>query len=309
MREEALELKKTGETRNRKKYLMSNRFKDNLWGYFFIAPTIIGLVALNLYPVIKTMYLSLLRSSGIGRYKFVGLENYMELVKDPEVVHATKNTVLYTLMVAPLAVFLSLVVAVLLNSNIKLKSIYRTIYFIPVVSAPAAIAMVWKWLYNTKFGLLNQVLGVEISWLSNPNLALLSIAAVGVWSLIGYNMIIFLAGLQEIPDMYYEAAKIDGANKFTQFFKITLPLISPSLFFVTVTTVMGSLKVFDLIFMMTAETSPIFNRVQTLVVLFYRQAFVMNQKGYASAIVVLLLIIIILITIIQMKLQKKWVHY
>lgn len=309
MREETLELESPGKARAGKKKAVSSRIKDNLWGYFFIAPTIVGLIVLNLYPVLKTMHLSLMRSSGIGRYKFIGLQNYATLARDPEVLQATKNTIIYTLAVAPVAVFLSLIVAVLLNSNIKLKGVYRTIYFIPVVSAPAAIAMVWKWLYNTRFGLLNHIFGSEIDWLSNPRIALLSIGAVGVWSLIGYNMIIFLAGLQEIPDMYYEAARIDGAGKVTQFFKITLPLISPSLFFVTVTTVMGSLKVFDLMFMMTTDTSPIFNRVQTLVVLFYRQAFVMNQKGYASAIVVLLLVIIILITIVQMRLQKKWVHY
>ena len=178
-----------------------------------------------------------------------------------------------------------------------------------MVAAPAAVAMVWRWLFNSEFGLLNNLFHTNINWISNPNIAIYSIAVVGIWSIIGYNMILFIAGLQEIPRDYYEASSIDGASPVTQFFKITLPLLSPSIFFVTITRVIGALQVFDLIFMMIEKANPALKKTQSLVYLFYQYSFVENNRGVGSAIVVLLIIIIMIITILQMKAQKKWVHY
>ena len=153
-----------------------------------------------------------------------------------------------------------------------------------MVAAPAAVAMVWRWLYNSEFGLLNYIrntVGMNpINWISNPKIAIIFIALVGVWSVIGYNMVLFLAGLQEIPKDYYEAATIDGAGRVKQFFSITLPLISPTMFFVTVTRVIAAFQVFDVIYMMIDKTNPALEKCQSLVYLFYIYSFVLSNKGY-----------------------------
>ena len=286
-----------------------SKYKEWAWAYFMLFPTMLGLFILNVYPMIKTVILSFSKSMGFGRYTFTGLDNYKAMITDPMVGQATINTFKYALYVAPLGVFLSLVVSVLLNAKIKGKSIYRVIYFLPVVSAPAAVAMVWRWVYNSEYGIFNYLLsmiGVDgPKWLTDPNIALFSVAIVGIWAGLGYNMIILLAGLQEIPSTYYEAAEIDGAGPVRQFFSITLPLITPTLFFVVITTLIGALKVFDHIFMMMENTNPAMVKTQTLMYLFYRYGFMTNERGYASAVAVLLLVIILIVTLVQLKLQKK----
>lgn len=182
-----------------------------------------------------------------------------------------------------------------------------------MVAAPAAVAMVWKWLFNSEFGLINyllQLVGIQgPQWVSDPNFALIAIAIVGIWSAIGYNMILLLAGLQEIPKDYYEAASIDGAGPIRQFFTITLPLVSPTMYFVVVTSIISAMQVFDTIFMMIDKTSMALESTQSLVYLFYQHSFTVNDKGYGSAIIMLLLAIIMIITFIQSKVEKKWVHY
>ena len=177
------------------------------------------------------------------------------------------------------------------------------------VAAPAAIAMVWRWLFNSEFGLLNHIFHTKINWISDPKIAVYAIAVIGVWSIIGYNMVLFLSGLQEIPRDYYEAASIDGATGVKQFFYITIPLLSPTIFFVMVTRVIGAMQVFDLIFMVMDRNSPALYKTQSLVYLFYQNSFVQNNKGYGSTIVVLLLVVIMIMTVFQNIAQKKWVHY
>ena len=178
-----------------------------------------------------------------------------------------------------------------------------------MVAAPAAIAMVWRWLYNSDFGLINHILHLRISWISNPKFSLYSIAVIGIWSILGYNMVLFLAGLQEIPGDYYEAAEIDGATAVTSFFHITLPLLSPTIFFVLVTRVIASLQVFDLIYMIMDKTNPALDKTQSLVYLFYKYSFVNKNIGYGSTIVVVLMFLTLLVTVLQMIAQKKWVIY
>ncbi|MDF2503535.1 MAG: sugar transporter permease [Clostridium sp.] len=287
--------------------------EDYAWGYIMIAPTIIGLIILNMWPIVQTLYLSFTKSEGLNSFSWVGISNYKQMLSDSAVFHATINTLKYTIITVPVGVILSLIIAVLLNSKIKGKTIYRTIYFLPMVSAPAAIAMVWKWLYNSDYGLFNYLLsliGIKgPNWLTNPHTAISAIIVVVIWSSLGYNMIILLAGLQEIPQTLYEAADIDGAGPIRKFFNITLPLVSPTMFFVVITTLMGALQIFDLIFMMIGNSSALADSTQSLVSLFYKYSFVMNDKGYGSAIIMYLLVIIMIITFIQLKLQKKWVHY
>jgi ABC-type sugar transport systems, permease components len=288
--------------------------QEFLWGWGFILPCITGLMILNIIPIFQTIYQSFFKSGPFGRGNiFIGTANYRRMLADPNILSATWNTFKYALLEVPASIFIALVLAVLLNQNIKGKTIFRAIFFIPMVAAPAAVAMVWKWLYNSRFGLINHILNSvglhSVEWLTNPHLAIVSVAIIGIWSVIGYNMVLFIAGLQEIPKDFYEAAAIDGAGSVYQFFNITIPLISPTMFFVVVTRVIAGLQVFDTIFMLITEQNPAFQKTQSLVYLFYKYAFVENDKGYGSTIVVFLLLIIMIITVIQMIAQKKWVYY
>jgi multiple sugar transport system permease protein len=284
------------------------------WAYALIAPTIIGLMVLNIIPILQTLYLSFFKSGDFGKGNiFVGFSNYKKMFTDIQVWHAVGNTLKYTIIVVPVTVIIAMILAVLLNSKIKGKGIYRTIYFIPMIAAPAAITMVWKWLYNNQFGLINYMLskiGINaVNWIDNPKVALYSIAIIGIWSTVGYSMVLLIAGLQEIPKDYYEASNIDGASPVKQFFNITIPLVSPTLFFVMVTSIIQAMQVFDVIYMMIDVTSPSYDKTVSLVYLFYNSSFKYSDKGYGSAIVMLLLAIIMIITVIQMKAQKKWVNY
>lgn len=296
-----------------KKGLTPREKSEFLWGWLFILPTIIGLVILNIIPIFQTIYQSFFKTGDFGKgNKFVGFSNYIKVFSDTEVWQALVNTFKYALVEVPFSIAISLVIAVLLNRKIKGRSIYRTIIFLPMVAAPAAIAMVWRWLYNADFGLINNVLGTNINWVSNPNLTIFSITIIGIWSVLGYNMVLFLAGLQEIPKDYYEAASLDGTTGTAAFFNVTLPLLSPTIFFVCVTRVIAAMQVFDLIFMIMAggaNSNPALPKTQSLVYLFYKYSFTQKNMGYGSTIVVLLLVIILLITVFQMKAQKKWVFY
>ncbi len=284
------------------------------WAYIMIAPTMIGLFILNIIPIIQTIYLSFFKSGAFGKGNiYVGIANYTKMFSDVQTWYAVRNTLIYTCLVVPLTMIIALIIAVILNMRIRGKNIYRTIYFIPMVAAPAAVTMVWNWLYNYNFGFINHILirfGLDkVKWTENPRISLSSIAVIGIWSLIGYCMVILLAGLQEIPRDFYEASNIDGASALNQFFNITLPLVSPTLFFVAVTSIITTMQVFDVIYMMIDVANPAYNSTVSLVYLFYNNSFKYTNKGYGSAVVVLLLAIIMLITVIQMKAQKKWVKY
>ena len=298
--------KKTG-----KRFKMTPREKNEcIWGWLFILPTMIGLIILNIYPIFKTIYESFFKTGDFGRGNvFIGLENYKRILTDGEVWQSLLNTFKYAIVEVPFSLVIALLLAVLLNRKMKGRAAYRTIFFLPMVAAPAAVAMVWRWLFNSEFGLLNNLFGTEINWISDPKIAVFSIAVIGIWSIIGYNMVLFLSGLEEIPRDYYEASSIDGANGIYQFFHITVPLLSPTIFFVTVTRVISALQVFDLIFMVMDKNNPALSKTQSLVYLFYDYSFINNNRGLGSSIVVLLLVIIMIITVFQMYAQKKWVYY
>lgn len=293
-----------------KKAVTSRERNEFIWGWIFIIPTMLGLIILNIIPIFQTIYKSFFKTGDFGMGNiFVGLENYQKMFADSQVWQALINTIKYAIVEVPFSIAISLVLAVLLNRKMKGRSVYRTIMFLPMVAAPAAVAMVWRWLYNADFGLLNHVLGKHINWISNPKIAIFSIAVIGIWSIIGYNMVLFISGLQEVPGDYYEAADIDGASGVRQFFSITLPLISPTIFFVLVTRIIGALQVFDLIFMVMDKSNPALIKTQSLVYLFYEYSFRQKNQGYGSAIVVLLLAVIMIVTVFQMIGEKKWVYY
>lgn len=301
--------KKVAEKKVKKKMTRAER-NETIWGWAFILPTIIGLIVLNIYPIFRTIYQSFFKTGDFGKGNiYVGLGNYQKVFADGEVWQSLWNTVKYAIVEVPFSIAIALVLAVLLNRKMKGRSFYRTVIFLPMVCAPAAIAMVWRWLYNSEFGLLNNLFGTKIQWLSNGNIAVYSIAVIGIWSILGYNMVLFLGGLQEIPRDYYEAAEIDGATGVRCFFKITIPLLSPTIFFVLVTRVISAMQVFDLIFMVIEKNNPAFERVQSLVYLFYNYSFDQMNMGYGATIVVVLLVVIMILTVFQIIGQKKWVFY
>jgi multiple sugar transport system permease protein len=316
----------TGPTgdRQRRRHMRSRQIHNALrsrkhwnewcWAWGLIAPTMIGLVVLNIIPIFQTVYISFFKSGAFGKGNvFIGLENYAKLMADAQVWDATRNTLVYTVCVVGITTIFALLLAVMLSGKIRGKGVYRTIYFIPMVATPAAVTLVWKWLYNYRFGLVNRVLSMvnisAVNWIDDPNVAMISIIIVGVWSTLGYSMVLLIAGLQEIPGDYYQAAQIDGANAVRQFFNITVPLVSPTLFFVLVTSVITSMQVFDIVYMMLGVASPSYDSTVSLVYLFYNNSFKYSNKGYGSAIIMLLLAIILVITVIQNKLQKRWVNY
>jgi multiple sugar transport system permease protein len=291
---------------------------DAFWGYAMIAPGFIGLLVFYIWPMLQTFYFSFTEWGPFGDAVWTGLANYRELFHGPEFLMTLRNTLVYTVLNVIITEAIALVLAVLLNQKLRGMSVYRTLYFIPVVTMPVAIGLVWRWMYNSDYGIINYLLsliGIQgANWLSDPDLALYAIVVVGVWSGLGYALVLFLAGLQTIPAEYYDAASVDGAGALVTFFRITLPLLTPMVFFVTVISLIDSLKVFDLIFVMIssgrgASTSPVIDQTQTLVYLFYKNTFVINEQGQGAAVVLTLFIIIVLITFLQFRLQRRWVHY
>ena len=292
------------------KHKMTRAAKNEaIWAWAFIAPTMLGLIILNFYPAVDTVIQSMCKTGDFGKGNtFVGLLNYQKALADPLILRSLWNTIKYALIEVPFGVGIALVLAVFLNQKLKGTSAFRTIFFLPMVCAPAAVAMVWKWLYNQQFGLLNNIFGTNVAWVSDPKVAWIAVAVIGVWSVIGYNMVLFISGLQEIPHDYYEAAEIDGATGIRQFFKITVPLLSPTTFFIFQTRVIGALTVFDLMFMVMDKTSVALNSVQSIVYLFYNYAFREGNKGYGSAVVMILVVFIMIVTFFVQKSEKKLVY-
>jgi len=293
-----------------RKGMTSREKSETFWGWIFIAPTMIGLIILNIIPIFQTIYQSFFKTGDFGKGNvFVGFANYQKVFGDEEVWQSLFNTVKYAIIEVPISIVIALILAVFLNKKLKGREVFRTIMFLPMVVAPAAIAMVWKWLYNSSFGLINNTFKIKVNWISDPKIAIVSIAVIGIWSVIGYNMVLFLAGLQEVPRDYYEAASLDGANGFQQLINITVPLISPTIFFVLITRIIAALQVFDLIFMIIDYNNPALKKTESLVYLFYKYSFEQSKKGYGAAVIVVLLVLTMIVTVIQMIGQKKWVHY
>lgn len=282
---------------------------DMFWGYLMIFPTILGLIILNIYPFIETIIMSLSSTKAFGAYEFSGIENYITMFSSGEFWKATWNSVWFCVLTVPVGIFFALILAVLLNAKIKGRSIFRTIYFLPMVVAPAAVAMVWKWLFNAEFGLINSLLGTNIKWITDPKIVLITCAIVSIWSSLGYDAILLLSGIQNISKSYYEAASLDGASKVKQFFTITIPMVSPTLFVVLIMRLMASLKVYDLIYMMVDQANPALTDAQSLMYLFYRESFIAGNKGLGSAIAIWTVLLIGIVTVIQFIGQKKWVNY
>ena len=288
------------------------RRQETIAGYLFLLPNILGFLVFSSIPVVATFSISLLDWDLIRAPRFVGIDNYVKLLTDDAVFRKVLfNTAYYVVGTVPAGIILSLLLALAMNANVRGIALFRVIFFIPVISASVAVAVMWRWLYNTDFGLINLILtsvGLKgVPWLSSTAWAMPAVILMAIWKTLGYNMVIFLAGLQSIPAHLHEAAAIDGANGFQRFRYITLPLLAPTTFFVLVISVISSFQVFDLAFVLTKGGPG--DATNTMVMYIYNQAFQFFHMGYAASIAWVLFAIIFVITLLQHQLQKRWVHY
>jgi ABC-type sugar transport system permease subunit len=282
-----------------RKLLLNN----TMVAYYFLLPAIIGFVIFTAFPLVTSLVISLYEWNTLSSPKFIGFGNFIKIFTQDQIFWiALKNTFWYAVGVVPFSIALGLAAALLLNQKIIGIALWRTVYFLPVMTSTVAISLVWKWLYNPDVGLINVVLreiGVQNppTWLTSTTWALPSIIIVAIWKTIGYNMVIFLAGLQNVPKELYEAAEIDGSSKWNMFWKITLPLLRPTTFFITVISIIHSFQVFGYALIMT-EGGPGAS-TNTLVLYIYQQGFKYFNMGYASAIAWVLFIILLIVTLIQ----------
>ncbi len=315
---------------------MKKKQKLDLGPYLYILPALIIIIVFRLIPILLSFVVSFFDWSITGVGEFIGFSNYTRLFHDPEFWQSMLNTFYLVIFIVPVSLLSSLIFATLLNNIKALKSFFRSVYFIPTVTSMVAVSIVWKIIFNQQTGLMNFLLGkigIEpLGWLAEsrgifillfnsigidlphflggPSLALFSIIIVTIWKGLGYNTIIYLAGLQNIPNVYYEAADIDGAGKIKQFFKITWPLISPTTYYVLMMTTIVTFQVFSQIYLMTGPPigGPLGTTKVIVYFLFDKGFGESNDLGYASAIALILFVVILSLTLLQKRLEKK-VHY
>ena len=278
-----------------------------------IAPALLGLGVFYLGPFVSTFVKSFMNVPVFGGGTFTGVDNYSQAAQRRRLLAGARNSALYTGLVL-LGIPIAIVLAALIEQVVRGRAVYRVLFFLPVVTLPVAVGMVWRFMLNGDFGILNYLLSlVGIPgqyWVADARFTIYAFAVVGIWMGLGVNLIILGAGLQSIPAELYEASALDGATRVRQFFSITLPLLSPSVFFVTVLTTISALQMFDLVFVMLGRVNnTAIDGSKTIVYLFYEAAFVQFRQGYGAAIAIVLLIIIMLATAIQFRLQKRWVNY
>ncbi len=279
---------------------------QNIAAWIFILPALLGTLIFILIPVICSFGLSFAQWDLLTPAEFVGLANYEELFQDGLFWKILTNTVIFALSTSVLGVIIPLILAAILNTKIKGSEFYKSAYFLPFITPMVVVGIVWAWIFDPNIGLLNQVLHIHINWLYDSKFAMPALIIVSVWKLVGYNMIIFLSALTSISQSLFEAAKIDGANSYQVFKNVTVPMLSPTIFFVVIVTAISSFQVFDLIYLMT-QGGP-FDSTNVLVYAIYKNAFEYFNVGKASAIAYVLFLIILILTLIQWSLRKKLVY-
>jgi multiple sugar transport system permease protein len=281
---------------------------------------VLGLIIWVAYPLFNSLYLSFTRGSLLGDSRWVGTANYVRMFAEDKLFwKSLSNTSYYTFASIVPSVVLPLLLAVAMNQKLRGVVFFRFIMFLPTITSTVAVAVMWLWIYNPEFGIINQLLdaaGVfdllnikKPLWLAAPETAMLAIIIMSIWRGLGYNMLLFLASLQDVPEEYHEAAMIDGAGPVRRFFNVTLPLISPMIFFVTVMGIIGGFQVFAYSFVMTGGQGGPVNSTLTLVLYLYREAMQKFRIGYGSALAYVLFCIILLFTLVQFRAQKRWVFY
>ena len=286
-------------------------FERRLAAYLFILPSLLFLALFVIYPILDAFYLSLHRYNLIQPPEWDGLTRYALLLEDDRFFKALGNTFLFAVMTVPAGTVISLLLAVLINQPLRAIYFFRTAYYLPVVTSFVAVSFIWLWIYEPQFGVLNQLLesiGLpRFSWLRDPKTSMLSIAILSIWKNAGYNMIIFLAGLQGVPQYLYEAAEIDGANATQRFWHITVPMLSPTTFFVFVVYFIGALQMFTQSWIMT-QGGPL-DSTLTVVYLIYQNGFEFLKMGSAAAMSVILFLFIAIVTYINTRIVRYDTHF
>jgi len=286
-------------------------YSDVFWAAVLLAPNLIGFLVFMLFPMVASFGLSFVQWDLLTPAKWYGLGNYRDLIADPTFRKVLWNTIYYTIGSVPIGIVISFLLALALNQKIPFVKAYRAIYFLPVITSMVAVGIVWTWLYNPEFGLFNYLLGLigiqGPTWLSSVTWAMPAVIIVSIWKNLGFNMVLFLAGLQGIPDVYYEAAEIDGASWLQQMWYVTIPLISPTTLFVVIMSVIGSFQAFDLIYVMTRGGPA--RSTSVLVHYLYQCAFEYFKMGYASAMAYVLFFLVFGVTLLQLRSSKSWVVY
>jgi multiple sugar transport system permease protein len=287
------------------------RNRESLTAWLFILPSLIGFLAFTAGPVIAAGVISLLDWNLFSPPRWAGVRNFARLGPDPTFWSALGNTAYFTFLSVPLTILVSLALALLLNQGVRRVAAFRSLLLLPYATITVAVAFVWIWLYIPHDGLVNAVLGVfginGPAWLIDDNWAMPALVAMSVWKSFGFGMVVFLAGLQAIPQQLYEAARVDGSSAWQSFRSVTLPMLSPALFFVVVTSIIGSFQVFDQALIMTNGGPG--TRTTTLVMYIYRTGFENYDQGYAAAQSLVLFAFIVVITAAQFLLQRRLVHY
>jgi len=277
----------------------------------FLFPCLTGLFVFNLIPIIQSAFMSFTDWNMLSAPNFIGIENFREIFRDESSVKAIINTFRYTILYVPLVIVVSLLLATVLDMKLKFVQVYRSLIFVPVLLSWVVVSLLWMWLFNADNGLINyllSLLGIRGPvWLFDKKYAMLAIVIASLWKDMGYFAILLLTGLQNIPEEYYESASLDGASPVRKFFGITLPLLSPTMFFVIIILTINSLQVFDQMFVMT-KGGPL-GSTTTMVMEIYNNAFKLNYAGLACAQAWFLVIVTLILTLIQNKLQERWVHY
>jgi multiple sugar transport system permease protein len=284
---------------------------EHAYGFAFVAPLIFGLLVFTYGPVLAALGLSFVEGDYISISRWVGLGNYGRAFRDELFWRSLVNTTYYVIGTVPVGMALSLALAIAMNQELRGIVFYRAIFFLPTITSAVAISLMWAWMYNPEFGVINSILkmlGIKgPMWLASPRWALPAIMIMSVWRGLGYNMLLFLAGLQGIPKEFYEAAEIDGAGAWRKFLHVTFPLLSPTTFMIAILSVIGGFQVFEYSYVMT-RGGPLYSTL-TVVLLIYQRAFETFEMGYASALAYILFFIILVLTLIQFRGQSRWVHY
>ncbi len=291
--------------------LSGHRRKDMMWSLLFVTPPVLGFLIFGLAPLLTSFGLSFMSWDMLTPAEFIGLDNFSKMLDDEKFYKSLFNT-LVLLVGIPLGMVFALLLAVMMNRSLKGVSIFRTIYYIPVISPIMALSLLWQWMLNYDYGIINEfiwkIFGVQgPNWLGDPNWVKPSFILMGLWSGVGGTMVLYLAGLQAISSTYYEAAEVDGATRWHQFKHITLPLLSPIHFFVVVMGVIGTFQSFSQMYIMAVDGGPEYSGA-TIVFYIFQEAFRYFNMGYASSVAWVLGIIIFVVTLIQFRFSKRWVY-
>lgn len=291
--------------------LGSTRAREAAWAFLFLTPFFLGLLFFILGPVLASLAISFTNWDLLSPPRWIGLGNYREMLGDRLFWIALKNTLYFTVVSVPVTLVLALGLAALMNRKLRGISLLRAIYFFPVTASIVAVSLLWAWMYTPDFGIINYLFSLvglpKVNWLVDPKMAMPSVIIMSVWRGLGFNIVVFLAGLQSIPRDLYEAAELDGAGGWAQFWQITVPLLTPTLFFATIMALISSFQVFEQTYIMTQGGPG--NATLTLVYQIFLNGFTYLRMGYASALSFVLFAILFVITIVQVNLQRKWVHY